>query len=200
VLCVELTTLTLLTDDQSRRNFVACALFGDGAAAALIGSAGGDRPALARLGRGSTHLFPGSRDLMGWDVRKGGWQVVFSPRIPAVVRKHIAPLVDACVDREQVVHWVLHPGGRRVLESYRDALGLDAAALEPASAVLARYGNMSAVTVLFVLDHILRRADFRPGPAVLTAFGPGFTAEVCALEVVNTNTGVQTPVVASAWR
>ncbi len=183
LLCVELTSLTFLASDRSPQNFVACALFGDGAAAALVGGRAYAGGALARIGRSTSRLLPDSRDLMGWDVRADGWRVVFSPRIPALVRREARGLVASVADQPPR-HWVLHPGGRKILEAYAAVLELDEHALEPATATLARHGNMSAVTVLFVLERVLAAADFAPGPAVLTAFGPGFTAEALALELL----------------
>jgi len=180
VLCVELTSLTLLVEDQTRRNFVACALFGDGAAAALVGGAamGGT----ARIGAGLSRLFPDTHELMGWEVCDEGWRVIFSPRIPAVVRAEVDGLVRAVTDPATIRHFVLHPGGQKVLDAYREALRLGDPQMRCATDVLADHGNMSAVTVLFVLKRFLSRADTRTGPAILSAFGPGFTAQVLEME------------------
>ncbi|MEM9379614.1 MAG: 3-oxoacyl-[acyl-carrier-protein] synthase III C-terminal domain-containing protein [Planctomycetota bacterium] len=185
VLCVELTSLTYLASDVSQRNFVACALFGDGAAAALVGPAalaGEDGP-LATLGAQTTRMVPDSRDLMGWDVRAEGWEVVFSPRIPAVVRREARGLVESVASRPELAHWILHPGGRKILEAYGTALELDGTQLAAATETLRAHGNMSAATVLFVLDRVLRERNLEPGPAVATAFGPGFSAEAIALDL-----------------
>ncbi|MEE8105001.1 MAG: 3-oxoacyl-[acyl-carrier-protein] synthase III C-terminal domain-containing protein [Planctomycetota bacterium] len=182
VLCVELTSLTLLVDDQTRRNFVACALFGDGAAAALIG--GSSMPGRVRIGAGLCRLFPDTHELMGWDVRNEGWRVIFSPRIPAVVRAEVDGLVRAVADPDTIRHFVLHPGGQKVLDAYREALGLGDSEMACATDVLANHGNMSAVTVLFVLERFLSRADGSPGRAILSAFGPGFTAQVLEMELL----------------
>ena len=184
LLCVELTSLTLLSDDKSLRNFVACAIFGDGAAAALVGrSEVGARGALATLGPGTTRLFPGTEELMGWDVRDDGWRVVFAPRIPKVVSENVAGLLEAVADRTRLRHYLLHPGGRKILEAYRSALELSDEELAPASCVLADHGNMSAATVFFVLHRVLSDPGFVPGPGVMTAFGPGFSAELMTLEL-----------------
>ena len=78
---------------------------------------------------------------------------------------------------------VLHPGGRRIIEVMAEQLGLHNGDLAPTEAVLSEHGNMSSVTVLFVLDEILRRHRPRPGEkGVLGAFGPGFGAELALLE------------------
>ncbi|MCZ6571607.1 MAG: type III polyketide synthase [Planctomycetota bacterium] len=183
VLCVELTSLTLMAGDRSLRNFVACALFGDGAAAALVGNSDNGQPPLGTLGQGLSRLFPDTEDLMGWDVREEGWRVVFSPRIPGVVRDNLQDLVADLPGSRGARHFLLHPGGRRILEAYRDALDLSEEQLEPATTVLERHGNMSAVTVFFVLDHVLRSPGFEPGPGLMTAFGPGFSAQLLSVEL-----------------
>ena len=148
------------------------------------GSVGGAGSGLAGLGPGCTRLFPGTKDLMGWEVRREGWRVVFAPRIPRVVERHIGTLVDRVADRRRLRHYVLHPGGRKILEAYRSALDLTDEQLSPAAAVLAGHGNMSAATVFFVLQHTLADPTFEPGPGVLTAFGPGFSAELMGLELL----------------
>lgn len=181
LLVIELTSLTLITDDASRRNFVACALFGDGAAAAVIGAPTDEHPALATVRKCVTKLIPGTLDLMGWDVEASGWRVVFSPRIPAVVKREVGALVAEAMDGERPAHFVLHPGGAKVLDAYRQSLDLDDSDLEDSAGVLRDHGNMSATTVLFVLDRVLRRKGRAAGTGVLTAFGPGFSAEAIRL-------------------
>jgi len=178
---VELTSLTLLGGDASRTNFIACALFGDGASAAVIGTPTPEHPGLVTLGEGITHLFPNSKDLMGWHVEEGGWRVLVSPRIPMVVKREIAGLVRTVCGDERPEHWVLHPGGQKILDAYRVALELSDAEMAESARVLAAHGNMSAVTALFILHRILS-GEVKPGSGVATAFGPGFSAEVLGLE------------------
>lgn len=172
---VELTSLTLITDDATRRNFVACALFGDGAAAAVIGTPDADHPGIATLGKSVTRLLPDTLDLMGWDVDEEGWRVVFSPRIPAVVKREVRGLVHDAMGDQRPENWVLHPGGAKVLDAYSTSLELDDADMTDSVATLSQHGNMSAATVLFVLERAIQRGA--TGPGVLTAFGPGFSAE-----------------------
>lgn len=177
LLVVELTSLTLMTEDVSRRNFVACALFGDGAAAAVIGSATPEYPALATIEKAVTRRIPDSLDLMGWQVEPSGWRVVFSPRIPAVVKREVSALVDHVMDGECAAVFVLHPGGARILDAYKEALGISEDDVATSTAVLREHGNMSAVTVLFVLARMLESPRVPMGKGVVTAFGPGFSAE-----------------------
>ena len=79
--------------------------------------------------------------------------------------------------------WVLHPGGRRIVQVMSERLGLSPADLASTEKVLSEHGNMSSVTVLFVLDEIVRCARPAPGErGVLGAFGPGFCAEFALVE------------------
>ncbi|MFT7676796.1 MAG: alkylresorcinol/alkylpyrone synthase [Planctomycetota bacterium] len=174
---VELTSLTLMSTDATPRNFVACALFGDGAAAAVIGSPSTEFPALASIEKSTTHLMPDSLDLMGWEVVEAGWRLILSPRIPAIVKREVRGLMEAAMDGERPDHWILHPGGGKVLDAYAAALELDQGELADSAAVLREHGNMSAATVLFVLERVLRAPRRTASSGLLTAFGPGFSAE-----------------------
>lgn len=180
LLVIELTSLTLLPEDPSRTNFVACALFGDGAAGVLVGHRG---KKLATLGQSHNTLFSETQHLMGWNVRETGWQVLFSTLIPGLVRREIRKLVGRLIDPERIRHYVLHPGGAKILEGYRSALGLSEEQIAPSADVLRTHGNMSAATVLFILDRLLKDPERAPGPALLTGFGPGFSADVMLLDV-----------------
>ena len=86
------------------------------------------------------------------------------------------------LSRSDIRRFILHPGGRRVIEVMSEKLGLGPADLAATEAVLSEHGNMSSVTVLFVLDEILRRDRPEPGSlGLLGAFGPGFAAELALL-------------------
>jgi alkylresorcinol/alkylpyrone synthase len=92
-------------------------------------------------------------------------------------------LEECGLRREDVTRFVLHPGGRRIIEVMAEQLGLRAADLASIEQVLAEHGNMSSVTVLFVLDEIVRRGHVSCGEkGLLGAFGPGFGAEFALVE------------------
>jgi alkylresorcinol/alkylpyrone synthase len=181
VLVVELCALCFRRGDSSKSNFVATALFGDGAAAALISTAG-DGP---RLGPAGEHTWPDSLGVMGWDVMEDGLKAIFSRDIPALVRSHLRTVADAFLARHSqsvaaIDHFVCHPGGVKVLGAIEEAFALAPRALDHARAVLRDCGNMSAATVLFVLDRTLKAGG--RGRMLLSALGPGFTAGFLVLE------------------
>ena len=173
---VELCGLTFRSNDQSKSNMVATALFGDGAAAALIRQSADDLPAVVAWG---DHTWPGSLDVMGWHVEDDGFGVLFSPRIPSLVRDSLRPAVDDFLARQglaldRIDRCLCHPGGTKVLAALESALDLESGTLDIERAVLRDFGNMSAATLLFILERALARG--LPPLSLLTALGPGFTA------------------------
>jgi len=181
-LVVELCALSFRRDDFAKSNIVATALFGDGAAGALL-SSDGTGPAISAAGE---HTWPGSIEVMGWDVADDGLSAVFSRDVPKLVGTRLRPAADEFLARHRLVlddidRCICHPGGAKVIAALEAALDLVPGALAEARAVLRDYGNMSAATVMFVLERVLAEASpWRR--ALLTALGPGFTAGFLVLE------------------
>jgi alkylresorcinol/alkylpyrone synthase len=178
---VELCALTFRVTDTSNSNIVAAALFGDGAAAAVIATEG-TGPVLAEAGE---YTWPDSLDVMGWRVEDDGFGVLFSRDIPALVRNRyrsaLSGFLEGCgLGLDDLDGFAMHPGGVRVLEALEHALELAPDALDDSRAVLRVHGNMSAATVLFVLERMLARGA--AGRLLASAFGPGFTAGFLLLE------------------
>ena len=183
IVSVELNSLTFQRDDYSKSNLVSASLFGDGAAAVLIGPEEG----VVELLNSTSLLQPGTQGLMGWDLVDTGFQVVFSRRVPTVIREMMPAAVTGLLEAqglasEDLKRFVLHPGGRRILEAYEELLGKDAEDFGSSYSVLRRFGNMSSATVLFVLAEELRGGTAHSGEyGLLAAFGPGFSAETTLL-------------------
>jgi alkylresorcinol/alkylpyrone synthase len=191
VLAVELSSLTFQPWDRSATNVVSVAIFGDGGAAAVLVGPEHPRaagPALARLLDAESRFFPGTTHLMGFHLRNQGLQIVLDKGLTPFVRREVVAAVDGFLaarglTRGDVACWILHPGGRRIVEVMAEQLGLSSEELLPTEQVLAEHGNMSSVTVLFVLDQVLRCRRPPPGArGMLGAFGPGFCAELALLE------------------
>jgi alkylresorcinol/alkylpyrone synthase len=131
----------------------------------------------------SSVTWPDTLDIMGWEIVDTGLKVVFSRSIPAVVAHSARPAILDFLHRHglepgDIAHFLAHPGGQKVIEAYRDALGLEEEKLESMRVVLEKFGNMSSATVCFVLRHFLDSDHFRPGEMILsTALGPGFFSE-----------------------
>jgi alkylresorcinol/alkylpyrone synthase len=178
-LVVELCSLTFRGGDRTKSNIVAAALFGDGAAAALL-HCGGAGPALLAAGE---HTWQQTLDIMGWEVAEDGLRPVFSRDIPRLVAERMGAAARDFLGRHglslsDIDRFVCHPGGPKVIDALEHAFGLGPDVLDDARAVLRDYGNMSAASVLFVLERALVEEWER---ALITALGPGFTAGFAVL-------------------
>jgi alkylresorcinol/alkylpyrone synthase len=181
-LVVELCALSFRGDDWSKSNIVATALFGDGAAGALL-STKGVGPAIIASGE---HTWPGSLEVMGWDIADDGFSAVFSRDIPQLVATELRGVADRFLARhglalDDIDRFVCHPGGTKVVTALEQAFGLRQGALAGARRVLRDYGNMSAATVIFVLEQMLVETQHW-NRALMNGLGPGFTAGFVVLD------------------
>jgi alkylresorcinol/alkylpyrone synthase len=182
VLAVELPSLTFQPDDASTGNLVASAIFGDGAAAALVQD--GPRRGLEIVAT-HTAMFPDSLADMGFELREGGLHVVLSKDVPAIIARETPGVVReflarAGVSAGELGFYALHAGGSKVLEELERGLRLERAQTSVSWDVLREHGNQSSASVLFVLRESLRRG-VPDGYGLLAAFGPGITVELALL-------------------
>lgn len=184
VIACELCSLTFVHGDRRKANVIAVALFGDGAAACVVAPEPWWSPTSGpELLCGVSHLIDDSEHVMGWDVEEEGLRVRFSPTIPTIVEEFSAQVVHDAArtagldEGDPIEHLVMHPGGRKVLDAYESALGLEPHALRHAREVLRDHGNMSSATVLFVLQRFWADTTATGQAGLLLALGPGFCAE-----------------------
>ncbi|KAA0681518.1 type III polyketide synthase [Roseomonas genomospecies 6] len=183
-LVVELCTLAFRSAEATPTNVVASALFADGAAAAVLrADEEGEGP---RLVDGAEHTWPGTQDVMGWRVEDDGLGVIFSQSIPALIRSRLEPVLNAFLERRRMARGdlaglICHPGGAKVLHALEEVCAPVSAGLDDAWAVLRRCGNMSAASVMFVLER--RIASGVRGPHLMSALGPGFTAAMAQIDL-----------------
>jgi alkylresorcinol/alkylpyrone synthase len=178
---LELCTLAVRHDELTKANIVAASLFGDGAAALVVRAGDGGS---TRIEASAEKLWPDTLGIMGWNVDPEGFGVVFQRTIPDFVTEHLGPAISEILARmdlcdSDVDRFVCHPGGTKVINALEHALSLDQGTLDHERDVIADYGNMSAPTVLFVLERALAKG--LPRRSLLTALGPGFTASCVAL-------------------
>jgi alkylresorcinol/alkylpyrone synthase len=178
---VELCSTSIRLDKFSKANIVATALFGDGAAAAVLRAGEGG---IARIEGGAEILWPDTLGIMGWDVEDPGLGVIFDRSIPPFVEENMARgveqiLANLKLDRAGIDRFTCHPGGAKVVAALEQSLALDEGTLDLEREVLRDYGNMSAPTVLFVLERLIARG--LPERTMLLALGPGFTSSGLSL-------------------
>jgi alkylresorcinol/alkylpyrone synthase len=187
LLSVELCSLTWQRDDKSVANLISVGLFGDGAAAVLV--AGDKVPRRGpRIIASDRVFYPDTEEVMGWSISEKGFNIVLSPDVPKVILENLGRNVDDFLaphhlTRADIGSWIMHTGGRKVLEATQQALGLSREDVEVSWEALRRVGNLSSASVLVVLDEIMKHRLPAPGTkSVLAAMGPGFNAEMLLLE------------------
>lgn len=192
IVTVELCSLSFQRKDISKSGMISVALFGDGAAACLMV---GDRVTLeatghskpSTLGSFST-IYPETEEVMGWQVTSDGFTVQLSKDIPTIITSLVKKDVDEFllsseVPLERISHFIMHPGGTRVLEAYSEGLGIPSDRLRHSAEVLKDYGNMSSATVYFVLKRFLEGTKDKSGEyGLLGSLGPGFSSELLLLK------------------
>ena len=173
VVSVELSSLHLSPADAAEP-LLMMLQFSDGAAAGIVSAA----PYGLALGEGRSLALEDSADLIRWDIGDRGFEMQLSGEVPGRLREALAaPAVRNQLfgSDEPPPLLAVHAGGRSVLDAVEHALGVDPDALPDSRAVLARFGNMSSATILFVLaDMMVRGAE---GEGIAIAFGPGLAAE-----------------------
>jgi alkylresorcinol/alkylpyrone synthase len=179
---VETCSISIRLDSDDPAAVVATAIFGDGAAAAVVTTG---QHSLARITGSAEKLFPDTLRIMGWDVEDPGLAVVFDRAIPPFIEKNLAQTIDEMcaglgIGRKDIDRLCCHPGGVKVIDAIETALHLNQGELNIEREVLRDYGNMSAPTVMFVLERLLNEG--LPNRVLMTAFGPGFTCAGLLLE------------------
>ena len=172
VVNLELCSLHLQEDFQDLPKMLSFMLFADGASAALVSA----DPAGIALGRFQAAIIPRSHDLITWQIGNDGFEMHLSGQVPGRIRRWLPEHGVKLLPLERPQLWAVHAGGRSILDSVQQGLGLTPGALRHSRAVLRDYGNMSSATLMFVLHSILHDADAR-GPGMAMAFGPGLSVE-----------------------
>lgn len=194
VVCVELCTIHFQKKTETD-HLLSNALFADGSAAVLVEA----RPRLEqafRLRSFYCDLLSEGKNAMAWHVSDFGFEMTLTAQVPTFIQQGIGQLMERLLDQchltlDDIGHYALHPGGRRILEVIEEQLGITAHDDRHAYAVLRQNGNMSSATVLFVLKEVwnqlaLGETTLDPDrPNILScAFGPGLTLESMVLETV----------------
>jgi alkylresorcinol/alkylpyrone synthase len=193
IIAVELCSLSFQINELNKTNIVSAALFADGAAAcAVFGDLvptqerpyADSHPSL--LGSLST-IYPDSLDIMRWQATTDGFKVRLSQNIPSIVTSLVKCnieefLCELKLSLSQIDHFIFHPGGTKVLQAYAEGLNLPIDKLAHSFNVLCNFGNMSSVTVFFVLKRFLENMKQNSREyGLIGSLGPGFSSELVIL-------------------
>jgi predicted naringenin-chalcone synthase len=150
-------------------------VFADGCAASLVSA----EPTGLAIDSFLAVNIPATSHLITWRIGELGFDMQLSGEVPGEIGRALkedSRQVTRGADPESIELWAVHPGGRSILDSVEKGLSLKADALVSSREVLARYGNMSSATVMFVLHEIMKRAQAGQAGCAMS-FGPGLTAE-----------------------
>lgn len=184
IVCVEFCTLHF-QNEKNEDNLTSSLLFGDGIAAVLV--SGNDEQEGLHIDHFYSTVIPQGKHDMVWEMSSKGFLMTLSSQIPDLIEKDFNRLVkDALkgvqLTKEDITHWCVHPGGRKILEAVHTSLGFNDGQLQYCYDVLKEYGNMSSPTVLFVLQRIQNELDKKKHSKIFgVAFGPGLTMETFIL-------------------
>ena len=174
VLNLELCTLHM-QETQDLEQMLSFLLFADGCSACLVSA----RPEGLAIDSFLAVNIPRTNQLITWRIREFGFDMQLSGQVPAELRRALGEIggqITRGRDPLSIDLWAVHPGGRSILDAVEKGLGLPGDALSDSRDILARYGNMSSATVMFVLQQMMRHArEGQQGCAM--SFGPGITAE-----------------------
>ncbi len=186
---VELCSLTFLRHDYSKSNFIGSSLFADGVAACIItgdNHVNKTKNTFAYLATQSK-LYYDSLDVMGWEFNDKGFKVLFSQDIPTIIASNISDDVALFLEVNRlelsdIKNFIFHPGGKKVLTAYEEALMVPGDFLKNTREVMNDNGNMSSPTVLYVLERFFT-GDFEDGYGLMVSMGPGFSCEMVLLQM-----------------
>lgn len=183
IVCTELCTLHF-QKENSLDNITATILFGDGCAAVLMQN----NPTVKGIILNSFFsqvAFSGKSE-MAWKLSAKGFLMTLTGYVPDLVQEDFdglltAALKNSSLQKEEITHWCIHPGGKKILEAIEKSISLPAESLQHSYKILRNYGNMSSPTILFVLqdifDGLKNNPEQKPAKIFGAAFGPGLTME-----------------------
>lgn len=185
VIAVESPTATFQLDDFSMANIVSAAIFGDGAACALLSSDDSDHGPEV-IAEEMYHFYE-NEHMMGFKLTNSGLQMVLDVDVPDTIASHFPDIIHPFLHKnnlkiENIDHLIFHPGGKKIIQLV-EALFADLGKnINTTKEILRLYGNMSSATVLYVLEQIMEDAPKKNEKGLMLSFGPGFSAQRVLLQ------------------
>ncbi len=189
LVAVELCSLTFLRNDFSKSNFIGSSLFADGVAACIITGDNHSNKTKNKISFLSTQskLYYDTLDVMGWEFLNTGFKVLFSHDIPTIISENIREDITSFLNKHQlkisdITNFIFHPGGKKILTAYEEALQVEGDFLKNTREVMNENGNMSSTTVLYVLERFFTQ-NYKNGYGLMVSMGPGFSCEMVLLQM-----------------
>lgn len=183
----ELCSLLFQAKTETATQMMGAVLFADGIGAAIIS----DNPknSLLNIVASADFIIPDSTKVLGYNILDASTQLVLSPQIPSLLSTYFPSFIEAFLNsrnlnKSDIKHFLVHPGGLKILDNIKDSLLLKRQDLESSYAVLQEYGNMSSASIFFVIDHFIKLKEFSSGDYVLVlGVGPGINLELVLCQI-----------------
>jgi len=185
LIAVECPTCTFQLNDYSMTNVVSAAIFGDGAACALLSSCPEDSgPQI--MSEEMYHFYDAER-MMGFDLTDSGLRMVLDIEVPETIAAHFERIIYPFLHKnnmtvEDIDHLIFHPGGKKIMQAVESFFGNSNKNISATKEVMRLYGNMSSATVLYVLETFLGQEQAPGTTGLMLSFGPGFSAQKVLLK------------------
>jgi len=182
VVCTELCTLHGKYQPNAEQE-VANSIFADGSAAAIIH--GDEAKGRFFLDSFFSVILPNTKELMSWRIGDHSFEMGLSPKLPSLIEKELKNFLNEKIPYgftlSDIKEYVVHPGGRKIIQAVESALSLPSNKLLYTKEVLNDYGNMSSATILFILKKLMNKELSSGSPVLMLAFGPGICIESALL-------------------
>jgi predicted naringenin-chalcone synthase len=179
IVCTELCTLHFQRE-ATPDNITSSLLFGDGSAAILL-SGNDNKYEGLHIDNFYSEVIPKGKRDMAWELSSNGFLMTLSGYVPDLIEEDFDKIVDRALQKEslskqEISHWCIHPGGKRILEAIHKGLEFSNGQLATSYKVLNEFGNLSSASIVFVLKEMLKeRRQIKK--LFGAAFGPGLTVE-----------------------
>lgn len=180
IISVESPTATFQLNDFSMANMVSAAIFGDGAACVLLSSFPEDEG--PEIIAGEMYHFYEATHLMGFNLCNTGLKMVLDVDVPQNIESHFPDIIHPFLKKNdtnisQIEHLIFHPGGKKIVQVIEDLFKSSEKNIDDTKEVLRQYGNMSSVTILYVLERFINKKPTKGELGLMLSFGPGFSAQ-----------------------
>lgn len=180
IVAFESPTATFQVADFSMANIVSAAIFGDGIACALL-SAHPDDEGPEIIAEEMYHFY-GAEQMMGFKMTNTGLQMVLDVAVPETIEAHFGDIIHPFLEKNgldisKIEHLIFHPGGKKIVQLVEGLFGSLGKNIDDTKAILRLYGNMSSVTVLYVLERFMEKEQKKGDLGLMLSFGPGFSAQ-----------------------
>ncbi|MCF6297614.1 MAG: type III polyketide synthase [Flavobacteriaceae bacterium] len=185
VIAVESPTSTFQLNDFSMGNIVSAAIFGDGASAVILSSY--ENEVGPKIIDENMYHFHDAINMMGFKLRNTGLQMILDKSVPETISNHFPKIVHPFLEKNKLTikhvdHLIFHPGGKKIVQIVEGLFGSLGKDINDTKEVLRLHGNMSSVTVLYVLERFMDKNLQKGDIGLMLSFGPGFSAQQILLK------------------